>query len=219
LFCWLYQFFVIDIFRSLLFLKHHAIWKIQKIWQIGPKFCESQMKKLFVFYWLIFQKSNPCLHQFSPQKFTTKVTLLYSNWQSHWLGNLQSIVLLHRVGRRWNAAGWNRIRHHFSVWMTNWKTPPIFRLKQFREIDASYLCLQQFDKFWIWRVSNEWPETETNWIYRNLFEKTREITSVNLLHQVGKRWNVAGWNRIRHHFSVWQFVLEIGYWGQNRVIY
>ena len=87
-----------------------------------------------------------------------------------------------------------------------------------REIDASYFCLST-----LWQSLNmkgiQWPETETIWIYLNLFVKTREITSVNLLHQVGRRWNAEEWNRIRHHFSVWQFVLEIGYWGQNRIIY
>ena len=122
--CSLHRFFV-----YLHFFDHFNFWNtmfsetMQKFWRIGLKFCESQIKKSLLL--IVYQKTNPC-----PQKFTTKVTLLYSNWQSHWLGNLQSIVLLHWVGRRWNAAGWNRIRHHFSVCMTNWKTPPKFRLKQ-----------------------------------------------------------------------------------------
>ena len=35
------------------------------------------------------------------------------------------------------------------------KNPPNIRLKKNREIDRSYLSLQQFDKFWIWPTCND----------------------------------------------------------------
>ena len=50
------------------------------------------------------------------------------------------------------------------------KTPQKLDLKN-REINWSYLCLQQFDKYM------QWPETETVNLQKNFFKKLREITS------------------------------------------
>ena len=39
-----------------------------------------------------------------------------------------------------------KLRHHRWMTLLDWRT---------REIDRSYLCLQQFDKFWIWSACND----------------------------------------------------------------
>ena len=43
------------------------------------------------------------------------------------------------------------------------KKPPKTRFKKIREINESYLCLQRFDKFWMWSAGNR---------KRKLFEET-----------------------------------------------
>ena len=47
---------------------------------------------------------------------------------------------------------------------------------KFREIDGSYLCLQQLEKFW-----TLWPETEAIWICWNQHEKNCETTLVEYI--------------------------------------
>ena len=50
-----------------------------------------------------------------------------------------------------------------------------------REIYSLYLCLQQFNKFWISRPCNDRKRKLCMWICRNLLGKTREITSSELI--------------------------------------
>ena len=73
------------------------------------------------------------------------------------------------------------------------KKPPKTRFKKIREINESYLCLQRFDKFWMWSAGNrkrklcEFAETS--------MEKLVKSQRVNLF-----LWRIlAIWNQSATH--------------------
>ena len=71
-----------------------------------------------------------------------------------------------------------------------------------REIDGSYLCLQQFDKFWMWSAHNDRK--------RKLCE-----TEINLF--LENSWN---WRIILVAATIWQVLnLESTEWSETKIVW